>query len=282
MTIAYHYCDQHAFHAICSSRTLRFSDLHFMNDCMELTWANRILGTAAVALEKREPNVEFDIEPHVRIAAALDSFKAKCVPTAFCLSKKRDQLSQWRGYADDGKGFAIGFDLDVLKQLPASQVELEYDEGNQQAVAAKFLESFVEQHDKLTNEEVRQRCHDLYLLLAKFKQPSFVEEAEVRLLHVLERRNSDGAIKILPTDCFAFGKKAVSPDVQFRMKAGAPVPFVDIPFQENDSQSPLKEVMLGPMNFTRAESVEQFLTTIGYDAVSVSRSASSYRNPETF
>ena len=33
-----------------------------------------------------------------------------------CFSYQNDLLSQWRGYADDGRGAAIGFDLDVLKE----------------------------------------------------------------------------------------------------------------------------------------------------------------------
>lgn len=34
-----------------------------------------------------------------------------------CFSYQNDLLSQWRGYADDGRGAAIGFDLDVLKEV---------------------------------------------------------------------------------------------------------------------------------------------------------------------
>ena len=35
-----------------------------------------------------------------------------------CLfSESKDKLSQWRGYAQDGKGIAIGFNKDVLEEL---------------------------------------------------------------------------------------------------------------------------------------------------------------------
>lgn len=33
-----------------------------------------------------------------------------------CFSERKDCLSQWRGYADDGKGMAIGFDKKLLEQ----------------------------------------------------------------------------------------------------------------------------------------------------------------------
>ena len=34
-----------------------------------------------------------------------------------CFSESRDQLSQWRGYAQDGNGMAIGFDKGILEKL---------------------------------------------------------------------------------------------------------------------------------------------------------------------
>ena len=34
-----------------------------------------------------------------------------------CFSGSKDKLSQWRGYAQDGKGIAIGFDKELLEEL---------------------------------------------------------------------------------------------------------------------------------------------------------------------
>lgn len=34
-----------------------------------------------------------------------------------CFSESKDKLSQWRGYAQDGKGIAIGFDRGILEEL---------------------------------------------------------------------------------------------------------------------------------------------------------------------
>lgn len=35
----------------------------------------------------------------------------------FCLSEKADDLGQWRGYADDGKGVTIGFNSSFIKKV---------------------------------------------------------------------------------------------------------------------------------------------------------------------
>lgn len=39
------------------------------------------------------------------------------------MSEKGDLLSQWRGYANDGAGFAIGFNADALSFLPRFEGE---------------------------------------------------------------------------------------------------------------------------------------------------------------
>jgi hypothetical protein len=41
-----------------------------------------------------------------------------------------DVLSQWRAYADDGRGFAIGFSPKLM-QMPAKKLRVLYDEDRQ-------------------------------------------------------------------------------------------------------------------------------------------------------
>lgn len=36
------------------------------------------------------------------------------LPLISCFSKNGDLLSQWRAYAEDGKGFSIGFDSNYI------------------------------------------------------------------------------------------------------------------------------------------------------------------------
>lgn len=42
---------------------------------------------------------------------------------AFCLSEEADLLSQWRGYADDGRGVCIGFKKEALELYLKTKVE---------------------------------------------------------------------------------------------------------------------------------------------------------------
>ena len=43
-----------------------------------------------------------------------------------CFSESEDQLSQWRGYAQNGKGLAIGFDKRILEELNLINVKALY------------------------------------------------------------------------------------------------------------------------------------------------------------
>ena len=44
-----------------------------------------------------------------------------------CFSESDDYLAQWRGYADNGRGVAIGFDVEtierLIEQIPDAQLE---------------------------------------------------------------------------------------------------------------------------------------------------------------
>ncbi len=265
----------------CTAKTLRFSDLLCMSDYRELSWGYHILGLAAqeIAKENATDDGTIDNQHYERLAASLGSFQSKCLPTAVRFSKSGDSLSQWRTYADDARGFAIGFDLEMLKQMPSPQLDVVYDQETQLQRMRELLKRSFPQNKNLRDVDIWNKCPELYILLASFKNPSFVEEVEVRLLHTLKRETLEGVTQIAPAECISFGQQKKSPDIQFRMKAGVPIPFVDIQFQEDSTDSPLKKVVLGPMNIARIESIQMFLATIGFPNVEVSLSSSSYRNP---
>ena len=40
--LIYHYCSAESFHAICSNKTIRLSDILSMNDSMEMQWGHDV------------------------------------------------------------------------------------------------------------------------------------------------------------------------------------------------------------------------------------------------
>jgi hypothetical protein len=107
----YHYTDSSGLLGILESGKFRLTDLLSLNDPTELrhsvNHAYEMLASAAAAASAH---------PATKVFA--DRFKAlgeRSVEEAAhffvtCFSRDGDDLGQWRAYADNGNGFAIGFD----------------------------------------------------------------------------------------------------------------------------------------------------------------------------
>ena len=98
----YHYCSIPTALSILSNRSIRLSSLAHSNDSMEGRWT--LLRIQELLTEKRLPKA--DISPTIE---GLEYLLSRFDALGFCLSEKRDLLSQWRSYANDGSGFSIGF-----------------------------------------------------------------------------------------------------------------------------------------------------------------------------
>src|SRR3954470_1096166 len=106
----YHYCSTSTFQAIVQSRALRLSSLSLSNDSMEGKIVARVV-------EKFAERNELSLETIRNLRNLLEEFNNEVDALGFCLSEKDDLLSQWRGYADDGNGVAIGFSSSYLNLL---------------------------------------------------------------------------------------------------------------------------------------------------------------------
>ena len=110
MDTLYHYCPTESFLGIISNRSIRLSSLSLSNDTMEGRLVSRIFERFL-----EQSDISSDEKEYVRdtIEFVEDMFDG----LGFCLSEKPDTLSQWRGYADDGRGFSIGFSTSYLNAL---------------------------------------------------------------------------------------------------------------------------------------------------------------------
>ena len=109
----YHYCNAETLRAILTTKTLRFGDVNMMNDYRESAWGYKIFLETAnelLALSKEVPELK-KIDQHFldQVDKILSSSQLHVHPFTASLSKNPDVLSQWRAYADNGRGFAIGF-----------------------------------------------------------------------------------------------------------------------------------------------------------------------------
>jgi hypothetical protein len=105
----YHYTSGPGLRGILESGQMWFTDYRHLNDPSELHHGMemahdvaRILATGADDHARQFLDVFKDLFRHENFAGTLEFFIAS-------FSKARDDLGQWRAYADNGQGFAIGF-----------------------------------------------------------------------------------------------------------------------------------------------------------------------------
>lgn len=273
--LIYHYCDASTFHSICTHKTIRLSDLFSMNDFLEIHWGYSIWEKAAtIALSEVGKEFLDKIDEIIHFSGV------KGLLLASCFSQNGDVLSQWRAYADDGKGYSIGFSANNLIQLPVRPLKVLYDEKQQISETLTLIRAIyqVEKEMGYTFEnKFVQACLGLSFDLAAFKNPAFFEEQEVRLVHLLNFEESNNFLKLVDGDGFSFNQEYKGQQVKFRMSQNIPIPFIDIDFSNNGNVNPVHSIIIGPKNDVRTTTISVFLETIGIGNVIVQKSKASYR-----
>lgn len=110
----YHYCSAETFLNIVKHRKLWLGDIRYMNDFMEVNWF----------MDSFQELLDIDLTDahHKRLFENIKSNLSITKPYICCLSQSGDILSQWRAYAQDGHGIAIGFDPSKFSVISNSSV----------------------------------------------------------------------------------------------------------------------------------------------------------------
>lgn len=176
--ILYHYCSLETFNNIIRNHTLRFSDVTKSNDSEEVMFTiNCYKNYLIKKIEKCNDTLPVNMFKY-EIDKTLDAKKFY----TFCMSSKKDLLSQWRGYAPNG-GVAIGFNFEKLKQyiedstILCSKIKLEklhyIDKNNPNKLNNEF--------DKWDNSHPFNNVENLLRLSVVSKNKGFEEECEYRM-----------------------------------------------------------------------------------------------------
>ena len=108
--LIWHYTDMYSFVQILKFRTLHFSKATRLNDSEELSWVKKILDET----NDQKEALEDDKLQELQEIAKITEIKDRVSPFASCFSLSPDVLSQWRAYADQGRGVSFGFDKEWL------------------------------------------------------------------------------------------------------------------------------------------------------------------------
>jgi hypothetical protein len=191
-----------------------------------------------------------------------------------------DVLSQWRAYADDGRGFAIGFSPDQM-EMPAKPLRVLYEQDQQMGeLLGNIRHSY--RHEKSIgfqyNDELKSHFYNIGLDLCAYKHPSFREEKEIRYVHFSAQSPQGRPLSLVSLSARDQDGKLISEPIkiQFRASNGNIVPYVAIDYTNRGAKSPIKEIVLGPRNPNSEAKVEVFLNTMGVRGVKVRRSEGTY------
>lgn len=113
--------------------------------------------------------------------------------------------------------------------------------------------------------------------LSSYKNPSFAEESEVRLVHLSRYEESGNGRKLVDMQGTAFDKDYAPQPIKFLMKQGSPVAHIDLDFIGPGGENPIRSVIVGPKNQSLTTSISIMLETLRPSGVDLVKSNASYR-----
>jgi hypothetical protein len=227
--IYYHYTTVAGGHGIVRSRRVRLTDYRFLNDKRELKQGY----THFVAALPEHLRASFE-----RAFLWHDQLNYHCV---LSLSRSPRILSQWRAYADDATGLALGFSEKFLNFAKIRLVPCQYESHESYALSLvqkhlPLVESTYKARKKYVGENefmewIHEQRQDFYSLvedLIALKNPAFVEEQEVRAIRSVDYK-----------------------EVLTRVSGQVIVPYIEANFWEEDEALShmvvvIPEIWLGP------------------------------------
>ena len=268
--IIYHYCNVESFKAIIQNKAIWLSSVYNLNDYKEIHWIkDKVLKKIKEYTNKNS---------YEKFNSFIKLFENQ-QPTVYIASFSQgdDLLSQWRAYANDGFGVAIGFNTDYFEQNDLIKTsEVLYDEKQQEVEIEKILEPLLNLYDKINFEskEFEEYCENIIseinYLSAKSKNELFMEEQEVRLIH------NPIIIEDEQTKQFIF-KNNLS-QMMFRAVCGNLIPYFELKFDYFcENKPPILEIIKGPKNKFINQEIKIFLANNGFYNVDIKNSKSSYR-----
>jgi hypothetical protein len=281
----YHYCSADAFLKIIESKSIWLSSVLGFNDYMETKWIDHLID---VEIQKRRGNghdkfLDFLIHSYNNNRNSAFAFVA-------CFSSGRDVLSQWRAYASDGSGFAIGFNsqyfhipyhvplfhVHYLSQRDIGIHDVIYDISRQREALTQAIEAGLNEYSRenpLSIIRGASKCVDsLWQYSHIFKNQAFREELEWRIMYMRKiTQNEDSEMEKFE----AWFEQELP--VNFRATDRSIIPYFELPFSEPGKIAPINEVILGPKNETEQMFAEMLLDFNDFKGVIVRQSDASYR-----
>ena len=298
--ILYHYCSVDTLISIAENKTLRLSEIAKSNDSMECQWLEKkiipdLITELCDSLYEKRRIKNNDISKDSFTSAVFsivargslskfyhgeDGFIDTRLALAICFSQKQDLLSQWRGYANDGYGVAIGFNTDLFKRFtsdnkfaPVNLKKVIYNKRDQENCIKKFVRAYIRKYiqlDAVPQKELIDLLSNALIASVYIKNPAFVEEAEWRFFvaHYIIKDYSEYCRKVKSLNIGEEFK-----DLEVSSKGEKMVFYADLQLDKlNDTGDKLQwisEIVIGPKCKLSERDIHLLLDRYGWNAKNV-------------
>jgi hypothetical protein len=281
----FHYTNDVGLHGILGSGKIWLTDMAHLNDPSELQHG------VDIAFEelKIAASTETEwVQTYVDQIVSIFKENAASISRSFvcCFSDCGDELSQWRAYADNARGYAIAFDGEELEKAFANEVigktgigrqafPVSYDEsalrslhrGAIRHVLPEIVQSPIADEAGVDEDEyfrflsslASMMASSFFLFSTRYKHPAYKTESEYRFHEMLLQPEN-------------------SPRVMHRVRRNSLVPYCEFDWRRNAPTS-LKKIVVGPAA-DRDKSiafVKEILQANGYGDIEIEVSKIPYR-----
>ena len=272
-----HYTDLNGLLGILDNTTVWATHAMYLNDPHEFEYGKKLIAKAIGDIKTDSDTVLRQFSD-VCMENFFDSnFVVMTDKSQYYLSfsNKKDDLSQYRAYSNQGAGYCLVFDWDELKaslkgdglEGTFSLIHIIYDEKKALEVLREIIDASIQflKTSQISQEDKEQQLVSavhvaqvtsrlLRIAASRFKQSGFHDEAEIRLMP----NPSTEEFQLLPQ---------IEPLEKFRNREGILIPYLEIPVKSSPKshRACLKQIIIGPkLPFHKAElSLIKYLEKLG-------------------
>ncbi len=261
---------------IIQSKEIWLSNSKKMNDHHETIWINHLIDDKIKEIS--------DDKYKNFISLMVQTYNINnSIPYIACFSGNGDVLSQWKSYADDGLGVAIGFstealNVDVKSPITTTSITKKdniglqpvlYEIDEQKNIISGILQHYLLQLDEQTIDENLASLECAILLRRYsviFKNHTFYDEQEWRIIHT-------PTLELLLN---IFLHVNIS-DIFFRTCNNDIISYFKLKFDEPINSNLIPEIVLGPKYKLEQYDFEMYLRKNGLNNTKITFSNSTYR-----
>lgn len=314
--LVYHYCDNYKMANILSGKTLRMSDITKSNDYEEVKmFFPGILDAIEDEYRKDEFPLQYMDRTNRDALGKLLDWEYDILRYEFdrggvtnfvvCFCEEGDVLSQWRGYADNGKGCSLGFsvkeledycntykgilrfeqvDYKTVKEINVTIVEealkvLNELRGLRNWIVENLPSLHEEKIDKMFQYYFHQMISSVLMSSLKYKNETFKEEQEWRLFfsqQIYKYAKWIYGDEEFETIVYDDMLKVIKNRIEFNVTSDDLIPFYPIKFTEI-SPNPIKQVIVGPQNKIMEKDFSLYVASNKLNDIDFRYSRISYR-----